>query len=208
MAVPDDPSAKGLRRRCCIGLILVALLPLVASAARVQQVKVDHVGARYRIDLSMRLDATPARAYAVFTDFRNLPRINPVVREEHVTPGDAPDVETLRTRIDACVVFFCRTLHQVQTVYLQPRADGGDMRADIIPALSDFRFGTAYWSFRPCTDDAQQTCLHFRAQMEPAFWIPPLIGPWLIERQLREESVIAGEGIERLARSHASRAAP
>lgn len=207
MAVPDDLAAKILRRRFRIGLTLVALSPLLASVARVQQVTVDHSGMRYRIDLSMRLDATPARAYAVFTDFRNLPRINPLVREEQVTPGDTPDIETLRTRADACVVFFCRTLHQVQTVYLQPRTDGGDMRADIIPALSDFSYGVAHWSFRPCTDNTQQTCLHFRAQMEPAFWIPPLIGPWLIERKLREESVIAGEGIERLARNGESQTA-
>lgn len=197
-----------MRRRLPVLLTLAALWPALSAAAQVQQVTVDHSGARYRIDLSMRLDAAPARAYAVFTDFRNLPRINPVVREEQVTRADTPDIETLRTRIDACVAFFCRTLHQVQTVYLQPRADGGDVRTDIIPARSDFSYGTAHWSFRPCADNTQQTCLHFRAQMQPAFWIPPLIGPWLIERQLRKESIVAGVGIERLARSGASKAAP
>lgn len=194
-------------RHCLFVLLtLAALLPGLSAAARVQQVTVDHPGARYRIDLNMRLDASPALAYAVFTNFRNLPRINPVVREEQVTAGNTPDTKKLRTRIDACVAFFCRTLHQVQTVHLQPRVDGGDMRADVIPALSDFRYGIAYWSFRPCADDAQQTCMSFRARMEPAFWIPALIGPWLIERQLRKESIVAGKGIERLARGGTGKA--
>lgn len=183
-----------------IGLAAAALLPALASAAQVRSASVDHDGGRYHIDLKVRLDAEPARAYAVFTDFSNLPRINPVVLGESVTPDAPPYTLRLTTNMEACALLFCRKLHQVQDVRLESNGHGGSMVANMIPALSDFSFGEAHWEFSPCADNARQTCMRFRAQVDPKFWIPPLIGPWLIERRLREEGVVTAKGIERLAR--------
>ena len=40
--------------------------------------------------------------------------------------------------------------------------------------------------------------------MEPDFWVPPLIGPWVIKRTMREQAITTSEGIERLARVRAA----
>ena len=39
----------------------------------------------------------------------------------------------------------------------------------------------------------------FDAEIEPAFWVPPLIGPYLIARELRRQAQVTAESIERLA---------
>lgn len=182
-----------------IGLAAAWLLPVLAAAAQVQSASVDHDGGRYHIDLKVRLDADPARAYAVFTNFSNLPRINPVVLSVDVVPDSPPYTLRLTSNMEACALVFCRKLHQVQDVRLQSDGHGGSMLADMIPSLSDFSYGQAHWDFAPCADNAQQTCMRFRAQVDPKFWIPPLVGPWLIERRLREEGVVTAKGIERLA---------
>jgi len=86
-----------------------------------------------------------------------------------------------------------------------PRPDGGDLHAEVLPAQSDFSYGRADWQFRPA---GTSTHLRFSAELEPAFWVPPLLGPWLVERSLREEAERTSAGIERLAAAVTHGAAP
>jgi hypothetical protein len=98
--------------------------------------------------------------------------------------------------VRVCAAFYCKTLHQTQEMRYTPRPDGGDLHAEVLPAQSDFRYGRADWQFRAAGAGTQ---LHFIAELEPAFWIPPLIGPWLVERSLSEEAQRTSAGIEHLA---------
>ena len=41
--------------------------------------------------------------------------------------------------------------------------------------------------------------MRFRSEIEPAFWVPPLIGPWLIQRALQAETLKSVANLERLA---------
>jgi hypothetical protein len=42
--------------------------------------------------------------------------------------------------------------------------------------------------------------MKYRLEMEPDFWVPPLIGPWYLKRTLSHGGVRAVSRIERLAR--------
>ena len=48
------------------------------------------------------------------------------------------------------------------------------------------------WEF---SEDKGGTHVIYRLTMEPAFWVPPAIGPWMIQRKLRKD---AGEAIDRI----------
>lgn len=173
----------------------------LAAAYELQHLSVSRQDQRYHLQLQVRLQAPAAAAYAVFTDARLLPRINPSLREAEIlelTPGTTG--ERLRTRVRLCAGPFCRQIDQVQHMRYRTGDDGYGIQADVIPALSDLRFGQARWHFMDC---AGNTCLDFDARIEPAFWVPPLIGPWLIEKTLREQAMTTSAGIERLARAHA-----
>jgi hypothetical protein len=47
------------------------------------------------------------------------------------------------------------------------------------------------------------TCLDVRIELVPAFWVPPVIGPWVIRRKMEEEARLTSAGLEQMARSPA-----
>jgi hypothetical protein len=176
--------------------VLALLLMQAATAAEVQEVTVSRDGPRYHVDMRARLAVPAARAYAVFSDYRRLPLINPAVRSATVL-GSEPDGDTrLATELHLCVAFFCRELKQVQDMRRFREGDALGLSADVLPQDSDLKFGHARWLMRPCGNG---TCLDFSAELEPDFWVPPLIGPWLIEHKLRAQAITTSAGIERLA---------
>lgn len=177
---------------------LVLALPAAADAFDVQSVRVSHRDDRYKVSMRVTLDAPAVDTYAVFADPARLREVNPAIREVEVLEDRGPGERRVRTRVRACVSVFCRQLGQVQDMRYHPARDGGSIEAHVLPQMSDFRYGEATWDFRACESD--RTCLAFDAELEPAFWIPPLLGPWLIERKLREEAIQTSQGLERLAR--------
>lgn len=180
---------------------MAAALALPVAAFDVRTVEVQHQGDRYRVTMRVKLDAPASASYAVFSDPLRLREINPAIREVEVQEELGPGLRRIRTRVRACVALFCRQLAQVQDMHYERTADGGRIQARVLPERSDFRHGQAAWIFRGC--DADQTCLAFDAELEPAFWVPPVLGPWLIERKLREEAIETSRGLERLARVEA-----
>ncbi len=175
--------------------VLLALASTRAGAAQIDHINFRHEGTHYRVDMSVHLDAPAPRAFAVFADPAQLREINPAVRV--ATRVDAETTQNrLYTEVHLCVVLFCHTLRQVQNMHYEPATDGGHMSADVLPERSDLRYGHAEWTF---VGDAHATQLHFSMDIEPAFWMPPVIGPWLIEHSLREQAARTSAGIERLA---------
>jgi hypothetical protein len=166
------------------------------SAAEIQSLQVTRSGTRYHVDMEVRLQAPSAASYAVFAAPGNLPRINPAVRQVQLIEQHPDDQARIYTEVRVCALLYCKTLRQMQDMRYAARADGGDLHAEVLPARSDFSYGRADWQFRPA---GAATQLHFSAELEPAFWVPPLIGPWLVERSLREEAERTSAGIERLA---------
>ena len=183
-------------------LRLAAAVPLLAAAAAghaadIQSLQVSRDGLRYHIEMDVRLHAAANAAYAVFVAPGGLRRINPDVRTVEVL-GRGPD-QSLRmyTELHVCVSLYCRTLRQLQDMRLEPRQDGGDVHADLLPDSSDFSYGRADWQFRAAGDDTQ---VHFTAELQPTFWLPPAIGPWMMERSMRREAESTAAGIERMAK--------
>lgn len=182
-------------RRC--GALLLAAWLMPAQAASIDSLDVAHDGPRYRMQLTATLDAPMAKSFAVFEDFTNLPKINDAIESATLLPPPAAGLRRLKTRVRVCVWFFCARLNQVQDIRTTPGDALAQMDADVIPALSNLRHGRAQWQMRRC---AAQTCLRFEAEVEPDFWVPPVIGPWAIARAMRREAITTADGIERLAR--------
>ncbi|MEZ5541388.1 MAG: SRPBCC family protein [Pseudomonadota bacterium] len=145
----------------------------------------------YRIAVDARIAAPVATVYARITDYDHLSRINHAIETSHVLRTDSPTRHRVRSVIKACVLFFCRRVHQVQDM---TQDEGSRIEAHILPQQSDFHAGHALWRLEPAGTD---TLMHFRAQLEPAFWVPPLIGPWLFERKIVSELLESAAVIER-----------
>lgn len=181
--------------RLVAGLLLGACCT-AAVAAEVDALTIEHADRRYRMHLAARLDTPLQASFRAFSNFDNLPRINDAVEVVQRMDGAAAGSQRIYTRVRVCVWFFCAHLDQVQDIAEVSNGPALGLDAVVIPQLSNLRFGTARWRMRDC---APQTCLEFDAELEPDFWVPPIIGPWAIERAMRGEAVGTAYGIERIA---------
>lgn len=182
-----------------------AALPPAAGAAEVQHLQVSRDGARYQVQLDVRLQAPGPAAFAILSDLSTLPRLNPAVQSVTARPGAPAGAARFETLIRYCFAFFCKDVRQTQDLYVEPDASGGRMRAEVLPRRGDLRYGVAHWRLQPCPGagagsgaGAGQSCMHFDATLELDFWVPPLIGPWVIQRKLRDEAVQTSTSVERL----------
>lgn len=177
--------------RVIAALCLLSAAP--AGAGEVIEVNVERFDHRYVVEIDARFRASAERLRQLLTDFPNLHRVNASIRRSEVLETLSPQQHCVRTEAKVCVALICRDIVQVQDVSVLP---DGNLVATIRPSLSDFRYGIARWEFR---SEGAATRMHFRSEIEPAFWVPPLIGPWLVRRALQAEAIKTIANVERLA---------
>ena len=169
-------------RACVSGLcISLMLFPCVLLAGQILDSNVVHDEPVYRLSITARVDAPLAVVYQSITDFTNLAAINPSIEESQVLESQGADRLRVRSVIRVCILVFCKRVVQVQDVTL---VDSRTVVATIVPGAGDFRAGLARWEL---TAVGTATDLHFSEEFEPDFWVPPVIGPWLIEKKLVRE---------------------
>lgn len=163
-----------------MGRLLACLLclPALAVAGDIMDSSVTLDDGVYRIAVDAHIAAPVATVHRLITDYDHLSRLNRSIEYSHIVKVFGPDRHRVHSVIRACILFFCRRVTQVQDI-VQHNQDR--VEADILPELSDFRYGRAVWQLERQGPD---TLLHFTAQLEPAFWVPPLIGPWLFENKI------------------------
>ena len=176
---------------------LLAVLLLASATAlseELRELRVEREGDRYRLEMRVWLDAEPAAVWRVLTDFGRLSELSPSVLESRVV-GRADDGRVrVFSRSRVCVWMLCRNLRHMQWMSASPTRRLG---AEMIPGESDFLFGSGLWTLQA---EGGGTLMAVRVEVEPAFWIPPLIGPWAIRRAMHREALLSSRGIERLAR--------
>ena len=165
-----------------------------ATAGEILASSVVHEAGVYRLSVRAGIDAPLAIVYRSITDYDNLAAINPsIVFSRAFTTAD-PRIHHVRSVIQVCILVFCKQVVQMQRVV---QVDSRTIEAVMLPEGSDFRAGFARWQF---SGDGASTELYFSEELEPDFWVPPVIGPWLIERELVREVTETVSYIEQLGR--------
>lgn len=198
--------AKGPQPRRWL-LWLLSFLALQAHAADVSRVQVTREGARFLIDMHITLEAPAPAVFRALQNYATMARYNPDLRTVRIEPTASPDRVRLFTTIHTCVLIFCKTLHQEQIMTAKPSAEGGTLHAELLAHGSDFKGGHGLWLVAPCPRAKELSCLDVRIELVPAFWVPPVIGPWVLRRKMAEEARRTGAGLEQTARGH-SRVTP
>ncbi len=175
-------------------LLLLALLamPSMGTALQVQVLEVSRDRSVYHIVVEALIDAPPARVRALLLDVDALPRINPSIKR--ATAVALADGFRVSCELEECLLGFCRSLLQVQTV----RAVGNEINAETLPVEgSSFKSGIARWQLSAA---GQDTRLLLTADTEPDVWLPPFIGPRAVMGHLREKTLSSLQVLEQLAR--------
>jgi len=188
-------------------LSLLLLYAVSAPAAEVSGVQVARSGARFLIDMHIAIDAPAPAVFRALQDYAAMARYNSDLRAVRVELTPAAHRVRLFTTIHTCVLVFCKTMHQEQIMTATASADGGTLDAELLPYGGDFKGGRGLWVVKPCPTARGVTCLDVRIELVPAFWVPPVIGPWVLRRKMDEEAHRTGNGLEQTARGFMERPA-
>jgi len=179
-------------------LILLGLLSGPTAAAQFYSLQVSHDSGIYKMAADVHLAAPPDQVYKVLTDYAHLTRLSPsVVKSTLVRRLDAATA-LVYTDTRICIFIYCRHARELQRI---KEVSPEELSAEVVPkAENNIKSGSASLRLEPEQDG---TRLHWELEIEPDFWVPPLIGPMLLSGSLRAEGERSAAGIETLARAEA-----
>jgi hypothetical protein len=168
------------------------LLCLLLTPARAELQVSDSEGL-YSISLDVQMQVPARYVYRVLTDYAHIYRVDPAITDSEILPSPDDGVVRVRTRIADCITFFCKKIDLVQDV----RDLGhGYLEATTVPTLGSFKSGHTEWKIMGI---GGRTEVIYSAQMEPDFFIPPVIGKYLVKQKLRERVLASLARIQCLA---------
>lgn len=177
--------------------LAAALFGSGLPAYELRELQVLRDGQHYTLNLDADLRASPAAVYGWLADLPAMAQLNPRLRLLELSPADAQGRQRVLSVGELCVLSLCQSLRHGQTVQFFPTSRGGRIVAQTLPPpVSDFASGETLWTVEPSGEGSR---LRIEARSEPAFWLPPWIGPRLLERRLREETLLTVERLELLA---------
>ena len=169
------------------------LLGTPALAYSLDDTTIQHSAGVYTVAFDMRLDADAASVRTLMTDYDHLDRLSDIVIDSRVLDVLADGSKRIQLDVRACVWIFCRTVRRVEDV---TTLENGDLSASALPERSDFSHAVERWRIDPTPGG---TRLRYNAQLAPNFFVPPLLGPYLIKQAIRRELISAAQHLEALA---------
>jgi len=166
--------------------------PLLSHAGEVLNSHVSYEDGHYLVRLEMKIEAELETVYALLTDFNNLKQLNDSIKSSRLLKSKGKQHHVL-FKIEGCVWIICKQVKQVQRV---TEMGNGYIKAVTLPDKSDMEYGRVLWHIR---QEGDVTIVHYRADFVPAFFVPPLIGPYIMKGRLLEEGEKTIQGIERVA---------
>lgn len=190
-------SIRTSRRFASVLLATAGLLISSVWGASISKLDVSQKADVYKVAVDAHVDAPPAQVYAVvLADFTHLVEISPDIFTSQLVKQVNARTMVVYTETRGCVAIFCRTLRQMQRV---TELSSTDIVAVTLPQGSNVKQGTSSWHL---TAEGHGTHLQWKATVEPAFWLPPFIGPALVRRVLQMQSEEFINGIERNVTDH------
>jgi ribosome-associated toxin RatA of RatAB toxin-antitoxin module len=176
-------------------LLGAALMPQspAPQAAELIDVQVDLRNKRYRLYSEVQFDVGPKALYELLIDYEKFEKFTSAIVESKNIEPDERGRPGFYARMEGCVLLFCKSFIRNGYLLLTPIAE---IVAIANPEESDFEFSRERWQLIP---DSNGTLMIYDFEMEPAFWVPPVIGPYFIQRTLRRGAHRAVDRIEALA---------
>ena len=183
-----------LRRVVVTASGLCALLTSFSvAAADLRTVTVERVDKRYLLRSETLMATTQEQVYDVLTDYDLFVKFSSAFDESRNLGPDKDGRPQFYTKMEGCVLFFCVTFERYGHLDLTPSAH---IVATVHPEKSDFKYSVETWEL---IEQEEGTLLVYEFEVEPDFWVPPVVGPFYIRRALKAGAVDAVDRIEALA---------
>lgn len=171
----------------------VSLAATIASAATIQLLDVTKERGRYELVVHTHMEASAQAIFDVLVDYDRLYRISSVYKETRYLDPAADGTPLVYTRMAGCMLFYCMNMRRTERLLTEAPHY---IRTETLPEESDFKYAHSEWTLEP---DELGTRVTYTLEMEPDFWVPPVIGPWVVKRTLMRGGYYVVNRIERLA---------
>jgi hypothetical protein len=180
----------------CVCLLLCLLIPL-ARSGDLAELQVSETEGVYSINLVMQMQVPAQYVRRLLTDYEHIYRLDPAIIDSEILPSPDDGIVRVRTRIADCITFFCMKIDRVEDVR---ELEYGGLQARVVPSLSNFKYGYSEWKILGMEE---HTRVIYQAQLQPDFFIPPLIGSYFVKQKLRKSMLASLARIECIARIQA-----
>ena len=168
------------RRLLALGILGLALT--TAAAADLESHAFEFVDGCSRYHFTARLRAPAAAVLQTLVDPARIAQTNDGIRASRVVSRARDGSFVREIRMEQCVVGFCFDIRFVERVH----EDGpGALAVTQLPNAGTLRRGEARWTVASLPDGS--TRMSMEAEQEPSFWVPPIIGPFLMRRTFERE---------------------
>jgi hypothetical protein len=185
-------TAKRKLSGSALGLLLM-LAARLAVPADLRAIEVEREDDRYSLRSEAYFAANRADLYRVLTNYDLFEQFSSAYVETRNVEEDEQGRPRFFTRMQGCVLLFCRSFVRHGYLLLTPKSE---IVAVAEPEDSDFNYSRERWRLQT---EGEGTLLIYDFEMEPGFWVPPVIGPYVIKRSLRAGGSDAIDRIEALA---------
>jgi hypothetical protein len=173
---------------------IVGLVTAVAVyAADLHDIEVEREDDVYKLRSTAWFDSNPDALYEVLTNYELFRYFTSAIIESHNLTPDDKGRPRYFTRMEGCVLLWCKSFIRAGHLELQPISE---VIAIADPQESDFKHSYERWQLVPHDGG---TLLIYEFEMVPDFWVPPVIGPFMIRRALKAGGEGAINRIERIA---------
>jgi carbon monoxide dehydrogenase subunit G len=181
-----------------VGVLFIAFFVAApySQAAETVEVQVEREDGVYHIYFEILIDAPRDRVYEIMTDYANLQELSPGIVSSELLSGDAGGEARVDITLKPCVWVLCKTLRKVSTVTLNAY---GAIVYTTVPESSDFKKGKEQVIVKE-SQIPGQTRVTYSARLVPDFFVPPLIGPWLMRKHIVQNLSVSNSRVEKLAR--------
>lgn len=147
----------------------------------------------YQIKAIATVRAPATHVRNVLTDYVHIYRLNPSIIESEVLNQYDDGSVNVRTSVLGCAGYFCEELERVERVRELP---SGDLHAEIIPELSQFKSGQTSWRIKA---NGEYCEIIYQSNMEPDVFIPPVVGEFLLKKSIIKEMQVSFANLEKIS---------
>lgn len=176
-----------------LAAVLLSSWSVAAGSADLRSVSVELVEDRYHLVSEAWFAASREELFRVLTDYDVFHKFTSAFVDTRNVAPDEFGRPRFYTRMEGCVLLFCKSFIRNGYLVLKPH---DEIVAISLPEESDFDYSHERWRLQK---EGDGTLMIYDFEMEPSFWVPPVIGPFVIKRTLREGGTDAINRIEALA---------
>ena len=176
--------------RVC-ALFALQLFSSISTAGEIEELSATEAGGEYKLRIVSVLDAPADYVYNVITDYKHVYRISPTITEVEILSSDSDEVVRVRHRSEHWVGPFRFEIEWVGDIVETTKYR--HIKVKTIPEFSSFESGSAIWEIRP---QGERTWVLHESSLKPKFFIPPIIGDYIMKKHMVDESITIFNRIE------------